>query len=256
MAGTAQGGVHDIAERAFEPVPAQLVFRFHVAAAGDFHGGAEQVADFSCPTRPMLARERGRQRRFDLRPGQASRQYRQRIPQVDHLFQSRAEKIVGRHPNFLQFLSALFAVILISRGFRHYIFAFEAFIHAASCAFAGRLDSRCVSPPGGADLDTRSLDVHLKITREIELLPIEQLYSNQAATTASLLGSVLTFVYLLQKLRQFRLYRSLDHLLFLARIRSSRHTSIFCRPIPASCLSLLLVKFFSLVIFDLDNQIF
>ena len=59
--------------------------------------GAQQIVTAKPLARQHLARQLRRHRRFDRGPGQPRGEHRQRVPQVDHLVQPGAEKIVRAH---------------------------------------------------------------------------------------------------------------------------------------------------------------
>lgn len=63
---------------------------------------AEHVASFEDLAGALLTLELGRQRDFDLCPRQPSRQHRQRIVQVDHRVNARAEEVGRLHPRIPQ----------------------------------------------------------------------------------------------------------------------------------------------------------
>jgi hypothetical protein len=82
---------------------------------GNFQRRPEQVIAWHHLARAILAGECRRQRRFDLDPQHSTCEHRQGVAQVNHLIESGAEKIVGDHQNFPQFLS----------GFHVYYFNFS-----------------------------------------------------------------------------------------------------------------------------------
>jgi hypothetical protein len=53
----------------------------------------------------MLAGKGRRQSGFDLAPRQSTCEHHQGMSEINHLIESGAEKIVGSHQNFPQFLS-------------------------------------------------------------------------------------------------------------------------------------------------------
>lgn len=65
----------------------------------------EQVIAWHRMARPILAGKGQRQSRFDLAPRHSTHQHRQGKTEINHLIESGAEKIVGSHQNFPQFLS-------------------------------------------------------------------------------------------------------------------------------------------------------
>jgi len=90
-------GVLEVEERGHEPDRQARTPRRTHPGSGDFQGWVEQVAAGHPLAWPILAGEGRRQGRFDSLPRHPSRQHRQRMPQVDHLVQSGAEKVAGRH---------------------------------------------------------------------------------------------------------------------------------------------------------------
>jgi len=61
------------------------------------HRRAQQIAAFDPLTGPVLALELRCQRLLDLMPRHALREYRQRVPQIDHGVDPAAEKVRRLH---------------------------------------------------------------------------------------------------------------------------------------------------------------
>jgi hypothetical protein len=88
------------------------------ARARHLQGRAEQIQAFDRTPLAVLAGKARRQRRFDLGPRHAGRQYGQRVTQIDHRVQPGAEKIRGGHRKpALQIFQKVNAIALETGGF-------------------------------------------------------------------------------------------------------------------------------------------
>jgi hypothetical protein len=82
-----QEAAHDAQRHARAPRVAQALAALHLFT--------EQIKIWHGDARARLAREQMRHRSFDLLPGHARGQHGQRMAQIDHVIDARAEEIVG-----------------------------------------------------------------------------------------------------------------------------------------------------------------
>jgi len=86
---------------------------------GDPHGLAEQVGAFHRASGAILVGEYRRQRLFDYVPWHASGQNGQRMTQLDHAVQPRAEEVVCAHQRGLANSQELHSIAMESESSRH-----------------------------------------------------------------------------------------------------------------------------------------
>jgi len=85
----------------------------------------------------MLAGKGRRQSGFDLAPRQSTCEHHQGMSEINHLIESGAEKIVGSHQNFPQFLSGFYGQYFNFSGI-----SWGGFLAEIACSFAFRVFCR------------------------------------------------------------------------------------------------------------------